>query len=238
MLDKFVLDYIDAVKGSHDLEKLHQITEAYVNKLGFGIYAYIGFPPQAEAFTVNNHPAHWLDRYRDQKYLQVDPVVLDGVAVRRPFTWTDIQERSKGQVAQLMDEALDVGIVSGATIPVHAAGQEFGLFFVSSEMPRPEFEKFWREREPLVQLAALNFHSTVFEGLNTKEFTSQVKLTARERECLLWAARGKTAWETSQVLSLAQRTVVFHLCNAMKKLGAASTQQALVKAVRMGIVAP
>ncbi|MCG8508295.1 MAG: helix-turn-helix transcriptional regulator, partial [Rhodospirillales bacterium] len=49
--------------------------------------------------------------------------------------------------------------------------------------------------------------------------------------CLLWAAHGKTAWETSQILQISQTTVSYHLENAKKKLGARTVAQAVARAV-------
>ncbi len=63
-----------------------------------------------------------------------------------------------------------------------------------------------------------------------------ISLTQREVECLEWSARGKTAWETACILSRSERTVIFHLQNAMRKLDVRSKQQAAVKAVKLGLI--
>ena len=39
-------------------------------------------------------------------------------------------------------------------------------------------------------------------------------LSQRERECLSWAARGKTAWETSRILTVSESAVKKHLATA------------------------
>ena len=65
-----------------------------------------------------------------------------------------------------------------------------------------------------------------------------VELTGRERECLLWAAEGKTAWEISQILAVSQRTVVFHLNNATTKLNATNRQHAVARAVARSLLTP
>ncbi len=63
-----------------------------------------------------------------------------------------------------------------------------------------------------------------------------VVLSARELECLRWCAAGKTAWETGTILGLSEWTVVYHLGKVKRKLGAASKQQMVVEAVRLGLV--
>lgn len=61
-------------------------------------------------------------------------------------------------------------------------------------------------------------------------------LTARERECLIWAAQGKTSWETARILDVAEVTVNFHLKNVVKKLGVANRVQAVAQAVTNGLI--
>ena len=60
--------------------------------------------------------------------------------------------------------------------------------------------------------------------------------TIRERECLKWAAEGKTAWETGQILGIAERTAVFHVNNVIQKLGATNKTQAIVRALALNMI--
>ncbi len=61
-------------------------------------------------------------------------------------------------------------------------------------------------------------------------------LTGREVQCLTWAARGKSSWETAQICQISESTVNFHLKNAQRKLGAANKCHALAKALTHGLV--
>lgn len=61
-------------------------------------------------------------------------------------------------------------------------------------------------------------------------------LSAREREVLLWAAQGKTAWETSAILGISPKTVEFHLGNCGRKLGTATKAQTILAAARKGLL--
>jgi DNA-binding response OmpR family regulator len=70
------------------------------------------------------------------------------------------------------------------------------------------------------------------------EPASSVNLTDREIETLTWAARGKTSAEIAQIIGLTKATVDAHLDFARAKLGAASRTQAVVEAVRKGLIEP
>jgi DNA-binding CsgD family transcriptional regulator len=47
---------------------------------------------------------------------------------------------------------------------------------------------------------------------------------------------GKTAWEVGSILGITERTAVLHLSNAMRKLGCVNKHQAVLKALRLGLV--
>ena len=63
-----------------------------------------------------------------------------------------------------------------------------------------------------------------------------VSLTEREHDCLCWAARGKTAWEISQIIGISERTVNFHLGNCLKKTQSTNRQQAISRCLSVGLI--
>ena len=65
----------------------------------------------------------------------------------------------------------------------------------------------------------------------------QPALRPRELEVLRWTMDGKTAWEVAAVLGITERTVVLHLQHAMQRLDCASKHQAVLKALRLGLIA-
>jgi DNA-binding CsgD family transcriptional regulator len=63
-------------------------------------------------------------------------------------------------------------------------------------------------------------------------------LNKRERDCLLWTARGKTYMEISMILGVAYATVKTYLDAARYKLNSSSVAQATARAVALGILTP
>lgn len=63
-------------------------------------------------------------------------------------------------------------------------------------------------------------------------------LTERELQALTWAARGKSSVDIATILNITERTVNFHIENAMKKLGVGSRIQAAVKGAMLGLIKP
>jgi DNA-binding CsgD family transcriptional regulator len=65
-----------------------------------------------------------------------------------------------------------------------------------------------------------------------------IELSNREKACLSWAALGKSSWEIGQILCISENTVIFHIKNAMRKLGTGSRTLAAFKAAQLGLIAP
>ncbi len=61
-------------------------------------------------------------------------------------------------------------------------------------------------------------------------------LTAREIECIRLAARGLTTGETAREIQVSERTVEFHLGNAVRKLGAVNKLRAVVIALQLNLI--
>jgi DNA-binding CsgD family transcriptional regulator len=55
-------------------------------------------------------------------------------------------------------------------------------------------------------------------------------------EALRWTMDGKTAWEVGNILGITERTAVLHVSNAMHKLGCSTKHQAVLKALRLGLI--
>ncbi len=61
------------------------------------------------------------------------------------------------------------------------------------------------------------------------------RLTERELACLRLAAAGGTAGEISAATGVAERTVNFHMANAIDKLGAINKTHAVAMGLRLGL---
>lgn len=136
-----------------------------------------------------------------------------------------------------MDEARDHGLATGISFPMHARG-EVGVFSLIMD------RDLARNRHQVLQAAARGHLLTAYVQETARGLMFQgageeaVRLTPRESECLLWAAAGKTAWETARLLAVSERTVVFHLGNAARKLGVANRRQAVARAIVQGLIQP
>jgi DNA-binding NarL/FixJ family response regulator len=63
-----------------------------------------------------------------------------------------------------------------------------------------------------------------------------VSLTDRECEAMSWVARGKSSNDIAVLMNVSERTVNFHINNAIRKLGVATRVQAAIRCVLLGII--
>jgi DNA-binding CsgD family transcriptional regulator len=64
------------------------------------------------------------------------------------------------------------------------------------------------------------------------------RVTARESEVLGWVAAGKSDWAIGRLLNISGKTVNFHVENAKRKFGVATRVQAVIVAMRTGVIGP
>ena len=86
---------------------------------------------------------------------------------------------------------------------------------------------------PLAQLAG----AFAFEGARRLWMVRSLDddpapvLTDRQRDCLLWAARGKSDWEISRILGVGQETVIRHLKLARERYGVSKRTSLAIRAL-------
>jgi len=65
---------------------------------------------------------------------------------------------------------------------------------------------------------------------------ARARVTQREGEILGWVAVGKSDWAIGRILKISDKTVNFHVENAKRKLGVGTRIQAVIAAMRGGII--
>ncbi|HLO76100.1 MAG TPA: LuxR family transcriptional regulator [Magnetospirillum sp.] len=232
--------------GNHGIDHRHQAFLRHTAGFGVSHFAYVntGHPPPRSTpfpyYVETNYPEEWVRLYVERNYVAVDPVPLTAQSTPLPFQWRQALAQSPhgARAQQVFDDAATFGIHDGYTVPIHAPA---GLALMSMAVVDPTmFEPGSATRRQTLHLLALHFHLACERCLAEPPSVpaSLPKLTPREREVLLWTAKGKTGWEIARILNLTERTVTYHIENAKAKLGATSRSQAVVVALGMGLITP
>lgn len=89
----------------------------------------------------------------------------------------------------------------------------------------------------LIYVLGLQLHDHVLSlGSEEQDTAPAVDLSARELECLKWAAEGLTTEQIADRLVISSATVNYHFNKIVPKFDAANRHHAAIKAVRLGLI--
>lgn len=191
------------------------------------------------AFVKSNFSPAWRAYYDAERLASIDPTVGHCLNSSMAVVWHPDIFRTREQRA-MYEEASAHGIRSGVTLPIHGPNGEFGvLSFANDSAPNAAFVREVERKLPSLSLirdyafaSSLRFAS----GREAPEVAP--RLTRRELEVLNWVMVGKSSWEISKITRCSEATVNFHIGNIRQKFNVNTRQQALVKAISMGIITP
>ena len=179
-------------------------------------------------------PEDWIRHYFRQGYEKIDPVLILSPRTTRPLIWEDCETLPDLTDAQrqLFREAREMGLLDGVSFPLHGPMGGTYVLSLASSTARPDY----RRHIPMLRAYASQFFVAYTESSPLRP--AEANLTERERDCLLWSARGKSAWDIGIILHISEHTVDFHMRKAMAKLGAGNRTIAIVTAVQRGLILP
>lgn len=131
----------------------------------------------------------------------------------------------------------EFGFSAALIAPVHLAGGQVGTVLWVAAEPIDIEAIFARYAEAMFALA-YRFLAAHTELTTRRARTPPGQLSAREAQCVRWAAAGKTNAEIGTILSLSVSTVRFHLRNAAEKLGATTRARMIQIATGHGFLGP
>ncbi len=242
-MDPGFTQFLDDVQDHRDVDTLRGALLKRFSEMGFPHFSYHLIRPQKGPrlpFVITNYPKSWARRYTEMDYVNIDPTISEATRSNMPFRWSELRGRRGTTVHQrrMFREVREAGLTEGGAIPVHGPGGSMAIVTVASSESGKTFERLWGEQKYELQLISFCTHEAVSNKLGPEAKPEYYHLSPRERECLVWAARGKTAWETGEILGTTERTIVFHFENATRKLGVHNKIHAVVKATMLGLILP
>ena len=233
-------EFVDAVHTAGDVIAFERVAARAVQKLGFQRFAYLRLTGDTP-LLISSYPKSWTSRYFELGYQQLDPVVLRARMERDLFSWGGASRAPAGnrEQRQFFDEATTFGLRSGITVPIRGGFGQMAAFTLATGDRDINLDRLVGEWRDIVHQVGLYFHVHVASRLDVPFVAQQhtgSELTQRERQCLAWTAQGKTVADIAVLVAISPRTVVFHLENARRKLGAASIAQCVAVALRRGLL--
>jgi len=207
-------------------------------ELGFDYCAFgMRLPlPVSNPRTVmfSSYPGIWQQRYAEQNYLASDPTVAHALRSVLPAVWS---EELFSANLPLWEDARGHGLNVGWAQSSWDAQGAVGMLTLARSHEALSAAELQLKAPYMTWLAhaAQTGLARLVAG-QPQGHPALQELTAREAEMLRWTADGKTSGEIAQITGISERTVNFHLNNAVGKLGVSNKTAAAVKAAMLRLL--
>ena len=186
--------------------------------------------------SLGNTPDAYVQAAKDLGDARRDPVMASLMTQSVPVVY-DQRTYADAGVGELWEMQAPFGYKTGIAVKLHLPGDKHFLLGVDREEALPSAGAQLMQMVAGLQLLAAHALTAADRLLSPKLASGELpRLTRRELDVLSWTAQGKTAWEVSVILGMSEKTVNFHLGNAMRKLQVSSKHQAVLKCVAAGVL--
>jgi len=192
---------------ARDTSGLQETIEELRDLFGVDHMIYHWVSAGGDQYGCGTYAPAWVQRYIEQDYLRVDPVIIGCFQQFHPVDWKRLDWSSKSARA-FQAEAIEHGIGNqGYSVPVRGPGAQFALFTVSSNTDDESWATFTEEnRRQLILIAhAFNEKALDFEPDRSP-------------------------------LSISENTLRTYIESARHKLGAMNTIHAVARALNQGLI--
>lgn len=247
MIAKSTAEVAAQIKTIEDAEQLQELIGNYCEQLQIDYFMLSLFRAeslqQPDLFMLDNYPEGWCDYYHKHNFYAIDPLTAYCFEHALAISWHELLLRTEFQDTQyqvMLQRAKDYGLCSGFTIPLSSTFGFKGIFNLASRHDAQQSQALFDRACPYLLLLSTHIMQWFKQHfvVQSHQSAQQQTLTHREYECLFWACEGKSSWEIAQILSITERTVIFHLNHVMEKLGANSRQHAVAKGLLKQIIRP
>jgi len=209
-----------------------------VAKFGFTSLGINDLPRPGEGVNpvilAESTPPGFRDCYIEERFYLADHIAAHASVTYEPFRFSEAPFRpTQAPESKRFMQALDTfGMGKGLVVPLGRSANVPACVWLAGENPHLDDDV-----KQAIQLIAL-FAASVARVLSRPPDTGPrpCNLTLREREVLTWVAQGKSAWQISEILNIAKRTVDEHTKNAVRKLDALNRTHAVAIALRDQVI--
>jgi DNA-binding CsgD family transcriptional regulator len=225
---------LDTFQNVRVLDDLSQEILALRDKLGVEHVIYHSVNSTGTQYAALTYTNEWVERYLEQDYARIDPVVQGCYQRFHPVDWKRLDWSSRA-AREFMGEAREAGVGNqGFSVPIRGPAGQFALFTVSHQCPDAEWELFTRDRVPDLILLSHFLNQKALELERGTDIVKSNQLSPREIDALSMLAMGLSRAQAADSLAISEHTLRVYIESARYKLGAANTTHAVAKALTLG----
>jgi DNA-binding CsgD family transcriptional regulator len=212
----------------------------FAHDLGFDIVAAMVVtdhsPTLSEFQTVSNTPEGFAEEFANQDTSRIDPVCQHCKKSSAPLVW-DRRTYASARERALWEHQAEFGYRSGVAVALHPGRNRHFVFGANWHHDRPDrVPHFKRIFDDLLEFT-WHAQAAAFElSLPTLPGPGSALLARSELEALRWTMDGKTSWEVGMTMSLSEHHAKLLLRRAMQKLGCSTKYEAILRAIKLGLI--
>jgi DNA-binding CsgD family transcriptional regulator len=249
---------ISAIESSDTMDELRTSLHRIIQDYGFSGFAFVdaGRPELDLPYYIGTFPPAWERTYIQNDFVRSDPALARSRRTNTPFHWGSLklperQGRKRPPEVRTMDAAREYGFKEGFVVPFHYRDR-LGAIHSSSTVFFWEDEPGWFQKlfvchRHELHLLMIYWVQRAMDIVNRDQRNTPsilrpadeaaaIQLTAREKEVMAWAARGKTVADTAQILGISPETVEGFIKQALRKLDASNKTHGVAKSIALGII--
>lgn len=212
--------FVRNVRKLRSEDELAGALDSLTAELGLRYFAlthHVDLGRSGDAIRIHNYPAGWAEWFDERRLGSTDPVHRASHLTSVGFAWSELERILPLTAAdrRVLEAARREGIGDGFTVPAHVPGEAHG----SCSFACASGELLREDQLPLLQLAGAFAFEAARRMRRLRLARTPVVLTDRQRECVMWTARGKSDWEIARILGISEDTVGEHLRHARERYG-------------------
>jgi DNA-binding CsgD family transcriptional regulator len=182
--------------------------------------------------SFGSPPVLWLDRYREAGHIHRDAGIARIMSSTEPFWWSELQSGYLDhQQRRIFGEASEFNLDHGLVVPIRQPDGSIWSCLLSAKVLEESNEM------KLAAVVAANYfvgRGALLQSREARQIDLAYRLTQRQREVVLWLARGKTAEEIGEILGTSGRTVSHQIDDAKKRFNSKTLSSLVAEAIVHG----
>ncbi|MEX0283171.1 MAG: autoinducer binding domain-containing protein [Paracoccaceae bacterium] len=227
---------LEALDATDTLDELDEVIFGLRDAFGVDHLVYHWVDSSGDQYGCGTYSDEWRDRYLEQNYLRVDPVVLGCYQRFHPVDWKRLDWTGKAVKAFLID-ASNYGLGNqGYSIPIRGPNGQFALFTVNHTCDDEEWAKFIEANGRDLILIAHYFNRKALQFEPGRVPENGQSLSPREVDAMTLLALGYSRAQVADSLAISENTLRVYIESARFKLGALNTTHAVARAMSRGLI--
>lgn len=228
-----ILEDLERASGLDALQSATEQLRAHY-KVDHVVYHWVD--SAGDQYGCGTYSDAWRDRYLEQNYLRIDPVIVGCFQQFHPVDWKRLDWSSKAARA-FQAEAISYGVGNqGFSVPIRGPNGQFALFTVSHSCDDTTWADWTDAHRRDLILIAHTFNEKALELEPDRTPEQSQSLSPREVDAMTLLAMGYSRAQVANTLSISEHTLRVYIESARFKLGAMNTTHAVARAMSRGLI--